>query len=185
MKIPKAERANGGNRITPPDKEKKEKNKVVFSFEGLERNEYFNLEGTCNNWASDLFIMMQEVSAISIKEITAGEYTGKQSKFRIHNHKEVKNPCAIPKNVKLEDMCQIRLGRSKGAIHGVLSENIFYVIWLDPLHNLYPDEKHGLRKVKPASTCCKDRDEEINELIDENERLKQDLKAAEELMNNI
>lgn len=51
-------------------------------------------------------------------------------------------------------------------------DNIFYVIWLDPLHNMYPDDKYGgLRKVKPHSTCCKDRDEEIIQLKQENEKL--------------
>ncbi len=33
------------------------------------------------------------------------------------------------------------------------------MIWLDPLHNMYPDDRFGgLRKVKPASNCCKDRE---------------------------
>lgn len=61
---------------------------------------------------------------------------------------------------------------SKGGVHGAVSDNIFYIIWFDPHHNLYPDKNHGgLKRIIPPSTCCKDRDYEI-------EHLKNELKIA-------
>lgn len=149
--------------------------KVLFSFMAVEKNEYFNLDGTCQNWSADLFDTIQKVSGIPINEITAGLYSGKNSPFRIHKHQDAHAPCKVPPDVSLEDMWQIRISLSKGGIHGVFVENVFYVVWFDPLHNLYPDENHGgLRKVIPPSTCCKDRDSEIEKLKKELETMKRD-----------
>lgn len=143
---------------------------IVFSFEALEKTEYFNLDGTCQNWASDMLDMCKEVSKLTVKQLTSGEFRT----FRFHSHEEVKKcPSALPDGVELKDMYQLRISTSKGGIHGVLRENCFYVIWLDPLHNMYPDDRFGgLRKVKEASTCCKDRDEEII-------RIQEELKKAQ------
>ena len=149
--------------------------KVLFSFEAVEKNEYFNLDGTCQNWAADLFDTLQKVSGIELKDIYAGKYSGKTSPFRIHRHGDANPPCKIPPNISLEDMWQIRISISKGGIHGIFSDNIFYVVWFDPQHNLYPDKNHGgLKKVIPPSTCCKDRDIEIEQLKEEIDRLQKD-----------
>lgn len=174
-KIPQA-KAKKETRITPKNIEIENKHeKVLFSFEAVEKNEYFNLDGTCQNWAADLFDTMQKVSRIALKDIYAGKYSGKTSPFRIHRHEDAKPPCKLPSNILLEDMWQIRISISKGGIHGIFFDNIFYVIWFDPQHNLYPDKNHGgLKKVIPPSTCCKDRDMEIKQLKEENDRLQKD-----------
>lgn len=174
-KIPQA-KAKKETRITPKNIEIENKHeKVLLSFEAVEKNEYFNLDGTCQNWAADLFDTMQKVSRIALKDIYAGKYSGKTSPFRIHRHEDAKPPCKLPSNILLEDMWQIRISISKGGIHGIFFDNIFYVIWFDPQHNLYPDKNHGgLKKVIPPSTCCKDRDMEIEQLKEENDRLQKD-----------
>lgn len=174
-KIPQA-KAKKETRITPKNIEIENKHeKVLFSFEAVEKNEYFNLDGTCQNWAADLFDTMQKVSRTALKDIYAGKYSGKTSPFRIHRHEGAKPPCKLPSNILLEDMWQIRISISKGGIHGIFFDNIFYVIWFDPQHNLYPDKNHGgLKKVIPPSTCCKDRDMEIKQLKEENDRLQKD-----------
>lgn len=174
-KIPQA-KAKKETRITPKNIEIKNKNeKVLFSFEAVEKNEYFNLDGTCQNWAADLFDTMQKVSRIELKDIYAGKYSGRTSPFRIHRHEDAKPPCKLPSNILLEDMWQIRISLSKGGIHGIFFDNVFYVIWFDPQHNLYPDKNHGgLKKVISPSTCCKDRDMEIEQLKEKNDRLQKD-----------
>lgn len=161
-----------------------QKDKVLFSFEAIERNEYFNLDGTCVNWPSELVGVLQAVSGIPVCDIYAGRYSGKQSPLRIHPHKRMKNkPWIEPRAVSIEDMWQIRLGKSKGGIHGVLYENVFYIIWFDPQHNLYPDENYGgIKKIVPPSTCCKERDSEIVELNKQIESLKSELDAANSLI---
>lgn len=174
-KIPQA-KVKKETRITPKNIEIENKNeKVLFSFEAVEKNEYFNLDGTCQNWAADLFDTMQKVSRIELKDIYAGKYSGRTSPFRIHRHEDAKPPCKLPSNILLEDMWQIRISVSKGGIHGIFFDNVFYVIWFDPQHNLYPDKNHGgLKKVISPSTCCKDRDMEIKQLKEKNDRLQKD-----------
>ena len=169
--IPSAEIISENSRIKLPGQFSDDENrKILFSFAPIDRNEYFNLDGTCANWASDLFETIQKVSDIRERDILAGAYSGKNSTLRIHRHKGVIPPCRIPHNISMEDMWQIRISINKGGIHGVLTEGVFYVVWFDPHHNLYPRNK--LRKVIPPSTCCKDRDVEIENLKEECDRLK-------------
>lgn len=156
------------------------KDNVVFSFETLEWNEYFNLDGTCNNWPFELLNMLKSVSCIQKTELITGKY----STYRVHRHTNVKPPCPFPQNVDINQCYQIRISKTKGGIHGIFYENVFYVIWLDPLHNMYPDKEHGgLRRVKAPSTCCKDRDDEIARLIDEKKQIQKECKEWEEIAN--
>lgn len=161
---------------------------IVFSFRAIEKNKYFNLDSTCPNWSQELFDTMKTVSNIAVKDVYAGKYSGKNSTLRIHQHQNVKCPCELPSSVDIKDMWQIRISRSKGGIHGVFYENVFYVIWFDPHHNLYPDERYGgLKTIKPPTSCCKDRDEQIIQLSEQLEKQKETAKFwedyAEELQN--
>ena len=174
-RIPKAERKQT-QRITKADVcTNDSENKILFSFKSIEKNEYFNLDATCQNWAKDLFDTMQIVSEISLEDIYSGKYSGKSATFRIHQHQDAKAPCKLPKSVSLDDMWQIRISKSKGGIHGIIRENVFYVIWFDPLHNLYPDDNYGgLRRINPAKSCCKDRDDKLLSLEEENKELREE-----------
>jgi hypothetical protein len=150
--------------------------KIVFSFELLDSNEYFNIDCTCSNWSTDLMNMMQSISSVTRKRFKT-DISFRRGTYRIHKH-DVKPPVPFPVNVNFEEVEQIRLGASKGGIHGFLAENVFYVVWLDPLHNMYPDDRHGgLRKIKPAVTCCGWRDEELKTLSKENQNYKELLGA--------
>ncbi len=186
MRIPKAEKTIEKNPV-PVENTKTESSEYLrFSFESIQINEYFNLDGTCQNWAADLFMALQKASGIKVKDIYAGLYSGKNSTFRIHQHKDVKRACVKPEGVSIDEMWQIRISRSKGGIHGRIIENVFYVIWFDPHHNLYPDENHGgLKKVIPPSTCCKDRDEELTQKDKTIQDLKEQLDLFKELFDNI
>ncbi len=164
-RIPKAKKANKSKIVNLQIEDNYLERCILFSFDTIDKNEYFNLDGTCQNWAAELFDTMRIVSTIPSKDIYAGMYSKKGSSLRIHTHENAKAPCKTPENIDLKEMWQIRISASKGGIHGILCKNIFYVIWFDPQHNLYPDENYGgLKKVIPPSTCCKDRDMEIKAL---------------------
>lgn len=157
---------------------------LKFSFEALDKTEYFGLDGTCPNWSSDLFDMLKDVSGHTAVDMISGGY---QRKYRVHNHEGVNPPSKLPEGVALKDCYQIRISTAKGGIHGVFGVgNVFYVIWLDPLHNMYPDDRFGgLRKVKPASSCCKDRDEELAQLREELKAAKAEAKEWEEFASSL
>ncbi|HHX14344.1 MAG TPA: hypothetical protein GX726_05265 [Clostridiales bacterium] len=152
------------------------KENVSFSFAAIERTEYFNLDGTCENWASELFEMLKNASNYPKVDLI----TNKLRTYRVHNHENAKPPSPLPKGVALKDCYQIRISKAKGGIHGVFNENVFYVIWFDPLHNMYPDDRvGGLRKVHSPSSCCKDRDEIIAKLKDKIIQLEEDCRFWE------
>ena len=145
---------------------------VVFSFASLERTPYFNLDCTCENWSSDLFSMLKNISETSKRDLLSGRYRT----YRVHTHENAKPPSPLPDGVALKDCYQLRISTSKGGVHGVFVDNIFYIIWVDPLHNMYPDSRFGgLRTVKPPTTCCMDRDTRIDDLLQENQRLKEEI----------
>lgn len=157
---------------------------ISFSFEILEFTEYFNLDGTCINWSLELFNMLKDISSIKKEELLNGSYA--KSKYRVHSHENAQPPSKMPVGVELKDCYQIRISKSKGGIHGIFVDNIFYIIWLDPLHNMYPDEKYGgLRKVKAGSTCCKDREQIIVELQEHNNKLKEENKTYQEIFETL
>lgn len=169
-RIPKAKQLSRQDKIVKPYFIPMEE-KLTFSFSALEKTKHFNLDMTCPNWSSDLFIMLKNVSNYSKAELIRGDL----KTYRVHNHENASPPDSLPDGVALRDCYQIRISKSKGGIHGVFNDNIFYVIWLDPLHNMYPDERYGgLRNINPPKTCCADRDEVLKELREENERLKEE-----------
>ena len=55
---------------------------------------------------------------------------------------------------------ELRVGKNYGRVHGFLWNNIFYVIWLDPAHNLYPMQ----RGITEPSEFCKIRSVSIDSL---------------------
>ena len=182
-KIPKARKVVDSEVSIPKPKLNITESAVSFSFEALETNEYFNLDGTCINWSSELFEMMKNISSVKKSELISGHYA--KSTYRVHTHENASPPTPLPKGVALKDLYQIRISKSKGGIHGIFVGDVFYVIWLDPLHNMYPNENYGgLKKIKPGSTCCKDREDIIDRLTAENEKLKNENKELEELINN-
>ena len=154
-------------------------NGIVFSFEILQRTEYFNIDASCDNWSSELFDMMKDVSTHTMKELVSNKF----KKYRVHHHEGVTPPSPLPPGVDLKDCYQIRIYKSKGGIHGVFRENVFYVIWLDPLHNLYPSDKYGgLRIIKPTKTRCIDElENQIQDLIEKNSELKKQNEVYEAL----
>lgn len=185
--IPKQRKINE-NRISPINLPQRGIPQLVrFSFETLERNEYFNLDATCVNWASDLFDVLKLVSKIPVSDIYAGKYSTKGSPLRIHQHANAKPPCELPKDTAIDDMWQIRISSNKGGIHGIFgADGVFYVMWLDPQHNLYPNENYGgLKKLKLPQTCCKERDDEIGRLQEELRKEREEKHALEELINEI
>lgn len=181
------------NRISPKripyqnESRSYENKNIVFSFEKLEKNELFSIDRTCPSWPATMLEMMKQCSTIKMKRVFSGEFSGRHSTLRIHDHRNAKIPsCGLPANVSLEDMYQIRFGTSSGGIHGIFYENVFYVIWLDPFHNLYPDEHHGgVKIITPPRDCCIELREENDILYKKIDELTQEIQNKDDVINDL
>lgn len=149
--IPKIENLSKKTRIVQPQVNNSGDEFLLFSFDKFETNEFFNLDKTCESWSIALFNFLRDISKIKKQELMSGKFPN----YRIHNHQNCHPPTPVPNDVSLKDFYQIRISKSKGGIHGILVLNVFYIVWLDPLHNLYPSSKHGgLKEIQPWSNCC-------------------------------
>jgi len=157
-----------------PIKQSRNEDNVVFSFELLDFNEYFNIDCNCPKWFLDLMEMLRSISAVTRRTFKTDQ-SFRNGTYRIHNHENVNPPIQFPvNNVDMKQVEQIRISASKGGIHGFMIENVFYVVWLDPQHNMYPNERYGgLIKIKPPTNCCGWRDEELQRLQKENQEYRE------------
>ncbi len=175
-RIPKQKRENVNKQEVPQVVKQRASDGIVFSFEILETNEYFNLDATCPNWSAELFEMLKVVSTAKKSELLSGKFRN----YRVHNHETATPPSKLPNGIDIKEFYQLRISKSKGGIHGVFYENTFYVVWLDPQHNMYPNEHYGgLKKIKAPSTCCKDREQIIDDLQAENAKLLENIEEYE------
>ena len=150
----------------------KERNneKLLFSFKFFDRSkDEFNLGNTikvCENWFISLLDILKDVS-----NLTRNELVGERRQFYdAHNHDWDKLKLKFPLDEMFLDQVeclQFRLSKSKGRDHGIIVRNRFYIIWLDPHHNLYPDEKFGGTKYyERPLTCYEMLESEVLELND-------------------
>lgn len=158
--------------------------RMVFSFRFIElQHEAFNLTGTCYKWSNDLFKLLKELSEIS-RNYFVNELL---SRYRCHIHiwEHLKYKYDFDDDFLEQVECrQARISISKGGIHGFIIGNRFYVVWLDPQHNLYPDVRHGgLKLLEPPETCCGYRDKKLSEMEEQIKKYKSKLEEYHELLD--
>ena len=117
----------------------------MFSFACLDLdNEFFNLGGNAEDktvggkWFLQLLECLKSVSNKTISEL-------KNSVHDLHPVDWKNTNVKCPGNNQSE-YWQFRINKSRGRVIGILIDNIFYVIWLDPHHNLINSE--GYEKAK-------------------------------------
>jgi hypothetical protein len=184
--IPKAELPNNikiPNRTIFPQRSQEEierlrKEKIVFSFRFLDtKHEAFNCGGISDGWFLHLFDNLTEIS-----KLTMSEFEQQRRHYDLHRHDFGKTahhykesvPEHVLEQVSPENMIQFRLSRSGGRVHGIRYHNIIYIIWLDPHHNMYPDERYGPPKRYPAPL------RPYEELEQEIEKLQKQLEEKEQ-----
>ncbi len=81
---------------------------------------------------------------------------------------------------------QFRLNKSTGRVIGFIIDEIFYVVWLDPHHNLTDSEGYGKAVYHSRGKSDYELLQEQNKLLtEENERLKEENQAYKELFDSI
>lgn len=145
----------------------KSRETLLFTFQFFDRDhEAFNLGHTEKDWYISLMDCLREVCRINRHELMVVQ----KNHYQAHVHDWDK----LDYKYKLDDdfliqveCCQFSLTKSTGRVHGFIIGNRFYVVWLDPHHNLYPSERHGGREfyTRPLTTYEK--------LLVEHENLKE------------
>ncbi len=164
--------------VTEEDKRRsleKMNQRLRFSLHYLDHgHEAFNCGGTETSWFISLFDTLKEVSKLSLNELIS-----QRQHYDAHQHEweKLDYRYSLPEHLweQVEDSCwQFRLSKSKGRIHGFVISNTFYIVWLDPHHNLYPDERFGGRK------SCIAQVSQWEEMVAQKETAERELLAAKE-----
>ncbi|OXM15454.1 hypothetical protein [Paenibacillus herberti] len=131
---------------------------VIFSWQFFDRHhELFNCGDIDSNWYLNCIEVLHNLSRMKISEFKHEKTGGPPLRVHTHNWNKV----SAKFNMKEElfdqikdDAYQFALSKRKGRVHGFLIENIFYIVWLDPHHNLYPDDKFGgIKMCDPPDEC--------------------------------
>ncbi|MBO6178492.1 MAG: hypothetical protein J6O04_04930 [Selenomonadaceae bacterium] len=116
---------------------------IAFSFACFDRgNKYFNLGGNSEDktvggiWFIKLLDCLKDVGTKTIQEL-------KKAPYHLHPVKWESANVKPPNNSEQCQYWQFRLNKSDGRVIGILIDHIFYVVWLDPYHNLTNSEGYG------------------------------------------
>ena len=76
---------------------------------------------------------------VLITKIQKGVSTGRANKTDLRRSQVTENTFGLAQDVGDEDAWQFSVSRSShGRVHGFLIDEVFYIRWLDPEHNLDP-----------------------------------------------
>ncbi|MEH7116886.1 hypothetical protein V7128_05590 [Neobacillus vireti] len=165
--------------------ERLNKEKIFFSFQFLDtQHEAFNCGETNNGWFLHLFDNLSELSKLTFTELEK-----QRQHYDMHRHDFNKTEYHYIDNHRLneeilsqispENMIQFRLSTGGGRVHGIRYHNKIYIIWLDPHHNMNPDERFGGSKFFEAPLTPYQ--ELLLELDSRNEELRKKKQEFEDL----
>lgn len=155
-----------------------------FSFAAFDRShKLFNLGDdskksgvVSGKWFIELLDCLKDLSKMTVNEI-------KTSMHDLHPVDWDKANTSMPSESHQCEYWQFRINKSKGRVIGVITGGVFYIVWLDPHHNLTNSDGYGTEKrYKPAFSLYETQEVAIAQLKKENERLAEELKVAEELL---
>ena len=127
--------------------------RLLFSFSAFDRHhKLFNLGGTNEDntiggrWFLKLLETFKSVCNKTIIELMS------KSTHDLHRINWDKANAKPPKGYEQLEYWQFRLDKSSGRIIGTIIDNVFYILWLDPYHNLTNSEGYGGVKYYPEPT---------------------------------
>jgi hypothetical protein len=160
--------------------------KLLFSFSLLEcDNDYYNFNGMCDKGFKNCVLKLSEYSKMNTSELLN---KGARGTIRLHliRKEDVDDwPTYFRDNEQVEDsFYQISFGASKGRAHGLLIDNVFYIIWFDPHHYLYHNSRFGPKvKLHNVGDCCSIREEIIEQQSNEINSLKKQIAEYKSLLD--
>ena len=154
-----------------------------FSFSCFDHShELFNLGDTNKNgvvdgsWFIDLLDCFRSVNSMTVQQV-------KESLHDLHPVDWKKANAKRPLDSDQQEYWQFRINKSKGRIIGILIDGIFYVVWLDPHHNLTDSDGYGKARYYTRALSTYEKQEQyIKELEEKNCYLEQLLEVANQLL---
>lgn len=147
MKIKASSLAKPAGKIprpSPLDK-KPDFRHIRFSFKYLDlvTNDKFGLHQLQEETVEKLLNRMKAISAMTLREFRTCD---KDRAYRIHDIKwerttEENGFTCLNEQLRDEEAWQFMLGLKKGRVHGLLIEETFFVVWLDPRHLLFLSDR--------------------------------------------
>ncbi len=123
---------------------------LLFSFANFDRtHKLFNLGGNSEDktvggqWFLKLLDCLKSVSGKSITELM------QKSTHDLHPIDWSKTNTNPPAGYEQLEYWQFRVDKSNGRVIGIIVNNVFYIVWLDPYHNLTDSEGYGGVKKYP------------------------------------
>lgn len=112
---------------------------IRFSFKYINFCEKYPLKGNDDSYFKCLFNRLQAISHMKTIEFR----TNKDKSLRAHKHiwPETTEPegfSHLNDRLKQAEPWQFQLSsNAHGRVHGILVDEVFYIVWLDPDHKLY------------------------------------------------
>jgi hypothetical protein len=114
-------------------------NLIRFSFRHFDQNEKFGAHLAGDGYIGALMERLRDVSGLTLSEFRSN----KNKSLRAHTHDwsrttEENGYTHLNEQLRQCEPWQFQLSANEhGRIHGILIDEVFYVIWIDPMHKLY------------------------------------------------
>ncbi|MBE9185648.1 hypothetical protein IQ270_13315 [Microcoleus sp. LEGE 07076] len=113
---------------------------VSFSFRYYQEDkDKFSIGGRDAKYLASLLRRLRDLSQLNDREIINNQSKSLRCHGIVWKNTTEPNGFGIPNEAELVNVpYQFQISANEyGRVHGFFSENIFYIVWLDPDHNLY------------------------------------------------
>lgn len=112
---------------------------VSFSYRYLASTDKFNTSECENRWFDGLFERLRALSSLRPQEILSS----RSDSLRAHpidfsRTSEPKGFAHLNPQLREYRPYQFQVSKGTGRVHGFFSGLVFFIVWLDPYHRLYP-----------------------------------------------
>ncbi len=112
---------------------------LAFSFKHLDlHNPKFHYSFCDGDFMHHLLLRMQQLSGMAVSGFKEWDHYAHRHVIVWQETTEPKGFAHLDPQLQLLDGWQFQVWPQKiGRVHGILIEEVFHIVWLDPLHHLY------------------------------------------------
>lgn len=115
---------------------------VTFSFKylDLDTNAKFGMNGCDRGFLSEFLRELHRLSQGTVSEFCEYESRRHSHHILFAQTSEPNGFVHLPEQVEPEEYWQFAVSEDHNwRVHGFFIDSVFYIVWLDPLHQLYPN----------------------------------------------